>query len=397
MPAGKIRLYAAAFLMEICYGLFLLVAQITATEVIGRPAILGLAGTLHVLMRVVGNVPFGRLSDRIGRKPLLIVGCAIFATGFAVLLAPSSAAILGAYLLTGVANALFWPLIESWIGQGEHQQGLLRFLGYFGAVFTIGIAAGSLLGGCLVNASAAVITAIGGIVSIGVVVLILWTEDAVRGPAVPVEHGAAAPELAAARRAFLLIGRIANFAAWVAIGITRFLFAKLCLAMGVPQAHVGYITFTLYAAWSLSFLGLIRFRNWTYRLGPLVAFQFLGAAAAALIWLRPSTTVFFAAFGLFGASTGIVYMSSFYYGQDGASDRGNKSGLHEMILAGGMLIGPLAGGFLAEVFDLRAPFLFAALVILGAVGIETIAARVSVIPPRPFPGAQPGRGRDGWR
>ena len=80
--------------------------------------------------------------------------------------------------------------------------------------------------------------------------------------------------------------------------------------------------------------------------------------------------MFFPAFALFGACAGMTYLSSVFYGQDGAADRGNKSGFHEMILGLGMLVGPFIGGSLAELFELRTPFLFAGLVMLFAVGLE---------------------------
>lgn len=58
----KIKLYAATYLMEICYGLFLLVAALLAAKAIASPFLLGLTGSLHVATRIFGNVGFGRWS-----------------------------------------------------------------------------------------------------------------------------------------------------------------------------------------------------------------------------------------------------------------------------------------------------------------------------------------------
>jgi len=59
-----------------------------------------------------------------------------------------------------------------------------------------------------------------------------------------------------------------------------------------------------------------------------------------------------------------------FYGQDGASDKGKKSGLHEMFLNLGALVGPLLGGVVAEFTSLRGAFFSAAAVIVIAGGIE---------------------------
>ena len=370
MSSGKKPLYAATYLMEISYGLFILVASAIGTEVIGRPMLLGLTGTVHVSTRILGNVAFGRLSDRIGRKPLMILACVLFALAFVVLRLASTGAIFLAYCLAGAANAIFWPLIEAWFGAGEDGAGLIRFLGSFGATFTVGIATGSLLGGFFAGLATLVTTIVGAVLLLFVGVLVAGAKDEVRVASGRPETAASSTGGNGRTRRFILIGWAANFATWITIGITRFLFTKLCQGLGIPLSFVGGINAVLYVSWAISFLFLIRFRGWAYRLAPLALFQGLGAAAVFLIWLRPSLGMFFPAFALFGASAGMTYLSSVFYGQDGSADRGNKSGLHEMILGLGMLVGPFLGGWLAELFELRTPFLFAGLVILLAVGLE---------------------------
>ena len=168
----------------------------------------------------------------------------------------------------------------------------------------------------------------------------------------------------------MLIGWIANFGTWITIGIIRFLFPKLCVGLGISSVSIGSINAVLYASWALMFMVLIRYRRWAYRLAPLLRFQLLGVLAVLLLWLRPSAGMFYLTFALFGFSAAMTYLSSMFYAQDGAADRGNKSGLHEMILGLGMLVGPFIGGGLAEAFSLQTPFLFAGAVIIGAMAVE---------------------------
>ncbi|MGE5551590.1 MAG: MFS transporter [Bacteroidota bacterium] len=370
LPTRKTALFAAIYLMEICYGLFLLVASLLAVRVTESPFVLGLTGTLHVATRILGNVGFGRLSDRIGRKRLLLIACVLFMAAYATLRFRSLICIFLAYFVAGVANSIFWPVMEAWIGDGEQREGLMRFLGAFAIVFTVGIASGSLLGGLFMRIAPLASIVIGLFLLTLVAILIFRTKDQ------PIEgHGtAAAAGLEAAdrtkHRMFLSIGWVANFGTWVTIGIMRFLFPKLCVGMGISTVYIGGINTVLYCLWAVTSFLLIRFRRWTYRLGPLIAFQLVGVAAMLIAWFYPSTGTFFAAFGLFGVSAGMTYLSSVFYGQDGAADRGTKSGLHEMILGLGMLFGPFVGGTLAQIFELRTPLLFASAAIVAAIAVE---------------------------
>jgi len=383
----KLQLYVATFFMEICYGLFLLVAAIMAGRVVQSPFILGLTGTVHVATRVAGNSLFGRWSDRIGRKYLMIFACLLFLVAFNTLRSATATAVFLAYFLSGVANSIFWPLVEAWIGRGSTDQDLMRFLGTFGIVFTVGIATGSLLAGLFMKVTPVASIFIGSGALVLVAVLLAAADDRLTDEtdrigmhaAHPAEH--AKPDGsrldAHARHRFLLAGRVANFCTWVAVGITRFLFPKLCTGLGLPTMLIGAFNVVLYCSWAAMFLVLIGFRRWAYRLGPLVGLQLVGALAVFLLWLHPSTAMFFPAFALFGLSAGLTYLSSMFYGQDGATDKGHKSGLHEMILGLGMLAGPFVGGALAELFSLRTPFLFSALVILAAIAVECVLVRGS--------------------
>ena len=165
LQTKNISLYIAVFLMEIGYGLSLLAASLIAVRVIPGPFVLGLTGTLHVATRIAGNVMFGRLSDRIGRKFLMLLACVLALAALAALQYPMIAFVFIAYFLSGVANSIFWPLAEAWIGHGSNREGLIKFMGLFGAVFTTGIALGSLLAGFFTNMSPLSILGLGACIS----------------------------------------------------------------------------------------------------------------------------------------------------------------------------------------------------------------------------------------
>jgi MFS family permease len=108
------RAYRAALLSNFAtgwsfFGLRFALVPLFASEVLGHSA--GIAG-LALAAFAVGNVavviPAGRLSDRIGRKPLLIIGLALAGTSTAVLgLTSSLPMFLGEAVIAGAASGLY--------------------------------------------------------------------------------------------------------------------------------------------------------------------------------------------------------------------------------------------------------------------------------------------------
>ncbi|MGE5530425.1 MAG: MFS transporter [Patescibacteria group bacterium] len=376
MPqAHQTKLFAAALIMEICYGLFMIVATLAAARVIDSPLVLGLTGTAHLLARVIGNPLFGRLSDRVGRRRPILAACCLKAAAFITLGHSGIIPIFLAFFLSGTANAVFWPLIEAWTGLDSENEDLLRHLGRFGMAITAGLAAGCLLGGLFARLDVAPAVILGCVCAAVVGALIAATPDksgAATAPHHAARDGRSLGPDGRDRLLFVALSRIANFATWVTIGILRFIFPKLSLAAGLPGQAVGAVNATLYVCWFMTVAAMNRKRGWAYRADPLLACQGLAAGAALLLWLSPGRTVFFVAFGLFGLGAGMTYFSSMFYGQNGASDRGGQSGYHEMVLSLGTLIGPLIGGMAAQAGTLASAFAVAAVFILAAMALEGI-------------------------
>jgi MFS family permease len=370
MMVKKTSLYAVTYLMEICYGFFVLLASIKAAEAISSPFFLGLTGTAHILTRVLFNVSFGRLSDKVGRKNLMLLGCVLYFISFLILNINTVWAIFLAYILSGLACAIFWPLIEAWIGHGNSNHELIIFLGLFGLGVSGGIATGNLIGGFFRNSAELTVSFACLLLAISSW-LIYHTPDQQHGEIDTDDVlSTECSQNLKPTKSYIYVGWLSNFATWTAIGVLRFLFPKICLELGISKDFIGMINAVFYGCWFVFFLIMMKFRAWRYNLYQLVLLQVLGMLALTMMALRPTLEFFFIGFGLFGLSAGMTYFSSMFYGQNGATDRGNKSGFHEMILSGGQLVGPFLGGVAAEFFSLGAPFLMSALVILIVILIE---------------------------
>lgn len=108
------RAYRAALLSNFAtgwslFGLrFALVPLFVAEGLKHSPGVAGLALTAFAIGNVIAVLPSGRLSDRIGRKPLLVVGLALAGVSTALLgLAPSLPVFLAEAVLAGAASGVF--------------------------------------------------------------------------------------------------------------------------------------------------------------------------------------------------------------------------------------------------------------------------------------------------
>jgi MFS family permease len=77
---------------------------------------LGLAMSVYGVAMMAGELSLGRMSDLLGRKPVLIVGLALFTAQFAGLaLFRNNMLITISFLLAGLGNALFDPALSAYI------------------------------------------------------------------------------------------------------------------------------------------------------------------------------------------------------------------------------------------------------------------------------------------
>ncbi len=93
----------------------------------------------------------GTLADRLGYKPVIIVGCLLRTAGFALLaFVDTLPALLAASAMTGFAGALFNPAVRAYLAHGAGERRLEAFA-LFNVFYQAGILAGPLIGLALVS------------------------------------------------------------------------------------------------------------------------------------------------------------------------------------------------------------------------------------------------------
>jgi len=132
-------------------GLFLVlpVFSIYASEISGAtPTLIGLALGAYGLTQALFQVPFGALSDRFGRKPMIVIGLLIFA--FGSLIAAESRSVL--WLLvgrllqgTGAINSTVEAMIADSTRENVRTIGMASIGISIGMSFAVGIIAGPII------------------------------------------------------------------------------------------------------------------------------------------------------------------------------------------------------------------------------------------------------------
>jgi MFS family permease len=139
-------------------------------------AAVGLIKGLYPILWGVGQIPTGHFADRIGRKPLIVVGMLVQAAGFVLALAlldrPLLAGVSSAVAL-GLGTAMVYPALIAAVSDHAHPAWRANALGTYRFWRDIGYAAGALVAGVLADSfgldatvvAAAILTAASGLLA----------------------------------------------------------------------------------------------------------------------------------------------------------------------------------------------------------------------------------------
>jgi len=286
--------------------------------------------------------------------------------------------------LVGVAGAMFWPSLEAWIAERGDRESLTKRVSFFNISWCAGAAVGPLMGGMLFQFNYHLPFYLAGFLSLLMAFLILNEplDDKREGSFALKEtlskgDPALQGNFPSRKEAFsyLYAAWIANFASYFSIGMIRYLFPKLSIELNIQPFILGILLGVVALSETLVFYVLGKVSFWHYRWLPLFSLQLLGIIGLIFIFLGNSLAIFLLAFILVGAGAGMSYFSSLFYGLNDHRDRGAKSGIHEAVLGGGALFGPLAGGIFAQAYTLRTPYLVAIFVIAAGIVGEALLIR----------------------
>jgi len=342
--------------------------------------LVGLLSTSFSLAQFLFAPLWGQLSDRIGRRPVILVGLLGSAASYALFAVATSLPLLFvARTLAGIAGANI-PTAQAFIADITTPEKRARGMGLIGAAFGLGFIFGPAIGGFLshwgYSAPAWFASAISFANFAAAIVLLPESKPAHEEPE-------RAGRVDVFRRAllrphlpqvllvfFLVLTAFSSFEATFALYSER-RFSFTPATIGYMFAWVGVVLATVQGA----LVGKLVPKLGEHRIVP--AALLVMSVALTLVPVSPSVPVLAVACGLLALGMGFnspSIMSSISQLAD-PRDQGSTLGLSQSLGSLARIIGPMWGGFVFDQFGIRVPFVTAAALMLVACAISLEAFR----------------------
>lgn len=141
-------LFAIMFLVMVGFGIIIPVLPFYAEEIGANPTELGLLMAVYSLMQLIFAPYWGRLSDRIGRKPVMMIGIGGLALSFFIQAVSTELWMLfAARILGGLLSSANMPTAMAYVADITTEENRGKGMGIVGAAVGLGFVFGPAIGG----------------------------------------------------------------------------------------------------------------------------------------------------------------------------------------------------------------------------------------------------------
>ena len=331
---------------------------------------LGLLVASYAVMRLIFAPIWGSFSDRIGRKPIMMIG--IFGYGLTMVLfglATELWMLFAARILSGILSSATSPTTMAYIGDSTSEEDRGWGMGILGAAVGLGTIFGPALGGLLAGESLSTPFIIAGAMSMLALILIatLLPESLPKESRQPVGKKIPIPELRLWWQAlFSPIGILLVLAFILTCGLMVFygifgLYALEKFNYGPKEVGIIFMVVGLVSAITQGGLTGPITRRWGE--SPVIKIGMLGSALAFILMsLAENYWSLLITIGLFVFTTAILTPAvSSLTSKRAATQQGMAMGLSNSFMSLGRIAGPLWAGFVLDL-NLIYPFISGAVV-----------------------------------
>ena len=365
------------------YGLIMPVMPFYAESLGANATQLGFLFASYSITQFLFSPFWGRMSDRTGRRPIILWGLLGFAITFVILgFAKSLTFLFSARLLGGALSSASGPASMASMADvtDDHERG--EGMSLLGATTGLGIVLGPVLGGYLSELSIQTpFFFAAGITFIILVVSYVWLPESLDQTASDpiLTHGSqqSTPQSTTTLRSlpepvgFLLV---LTFVINLASAILESIFALFL------QAKLGFGGKEVGLAWSVAGISMVVTQG--FLIGPWMrkwgetSLIFLGLLTNALsyfiilsAWNLPSLLAIMALMSILGAGLRPAILT-FVSRRTSAKDQGFVQGQQNRFMAFGRVVGPFTGGFLFDNAGISSPFYAGGMIFLGTIAIS---------------------------
>jgi MFS transporter, DHA1 family, tetracycline resistance protein len=370
-----IIIFLTVFIDLLGFGIIIPLLPFYAESYGANAFMVGMLGTVYSLMQFVFSPIWGRWSDRIGRRPIILLGLLGSCVSYlALAMAGSLALIFAARVLGGIAGANI-PTAQAYIADITTPENRARGMGMIGAAFGLGFIFGPALGGVLTHFGpsapmwAASALCFGNFAAASVLLPESRPANIARRASLGrldlVRRSVGRPKLLLLLTLYFIISMaFSGFEATFALYSER--------RFGFTAANIGYMFAFIGAVLALVqgvLVGRVVPRVGEHRLIPAaVAVIALGLALVPLVQSVPMLLV---ACGTLAVGMGFngPSLSSMVSRLSGADEQGGILGLAQSLASLGRVVGPAWGGFLFDRFGPPVPYFSASTIMAVAFAV----------------------------
>jgi DHA1 family tetracycline resistance protein-like MFS transporter len=341
---------------------------------------IGLLGTSFSLMQFLFSPVWGRWSDRIGRKPIILVGLMGSCLSYLGLALSTSLTFLFiARIVGGIAGANI-PTAQAYIADVTTPENRARGMGMVGAAFGLGFIFGPAIGGLLSRVSPqtpmwfASALCLANFIAAWFLLPESRRVDASTkslGRLEAFRHAARQPTLLLLLSLFFLVTlAFSGFEATFAI-FSEAKFGFTASTIGFVFAFIGVVLAIVQGA----LVSRVVKRIGERRLIPLAIFAIaLGIGLIPYVWSVPTLL---GALGVLALGMGFnnPSLTSMVSRLSDADDQGGMLGLASSLASLGRVVGPAWGGYLYDAYGMTTPYLSAAGMMLFAFAVSFVGLR----------------------
>jgi len=390
MTRFVIYLFPALIDMALGCAMFVAAVRMSAVEGSSALAVTTLATIWAVTYMIVCGLLGLVVSSRNAAKLCVVGGVAIAATAGAFILIPAPKVMYVLMVPQAVSTALFFVPFQIFMKavEGGHDAGVVRSTALYTASWSAGLGAGPFVAGWMMTfwdwRSCMVLNVVIGLVTAAGILLLRHHARAERrhepAAALPVAEVATAaiqytrtPNIEYARMPDLAwLGWVGSGAGFIVLSIIRSLLPKEGHELGIAEFNLGMILATV--AWTHSLMGLVflRSRTWMYRPVPVAALGLFGLAGMILFAVARHEAMFFVAAACFGVYSGAFSFYFVFHSLVHPEHSSRYISINEAVVGACSILGPVAGGLLADGFGFSTPYVFGAALVFAAVCLQAV-------------------------
>jgi MFS transporter, DHA1 family, multidrug resistance protein len=352
-------LFAVMFLVMVGFGIIIPVMPFYAEELGASPTQLGLLMAVYSLMQLFFAPLWGRISDKIGRKPVIMIGIFGLAVSFFLMgLSTSLWMLFVARIIGGALSAANMPTVMAYVADITSHENRSKGMGMIGASVGLGFIFGPAIGGIFSQESLHIpffIAGVSSILTFFLVMLVLkesLTIDKRNGV-----HQKKAPFFEALKGPQAILYILQWFVTLSLAGLEATFAYFASVKAGLEPTQLGYVFMIMGFAGALVQGGLVGrlTKKWgegfVIQLGIIVS-----AVGFSLILLIDNFVTAAIYLTVFGIGNGFIRpsVSSLITKQSGVG-HGSTTGLLSSFDSLGRIIGPPLGGWLFSI-SIQTPY-----------------------------------------